>query len=71
MAYQEDPDVSAHENTFTVELSEYEYWIITQALSAAGTASHRHGMKAHARKFHEAEKSLFAAYESHMQGGSG
>lgn len=67
MAYQNEPDVSAHENTITVELTEYQYWIVAQALSAAGTASHRHGMTAHARKFHEAEKALFAGFEDHMQ----
>ncbi len=66
MAFQENPDTTAHENTIEIELSEYHYWIIAQAISAAGTASHRHGMTAHARKFHEAEKQLFGAFEDEM-----
>lgn len=49
--------------TITVELSEEHYWILAQAVSAAGTASHRHGMERHAERFHEAEKDLFRAYE--------
>lgn len=66
MAFQDEPDTTAHENTFTIELSEYHYWILVQAVSAAGTASYRHGMTAHARKFHEAEKQLYAGFEKHM-----
>lgn len=49
--------------SITVELSEEHYWILAQAVSAAGTASHRHGMERHAERFHEAEKNLFRAYE--------
>lgn len=33
--------------TIQVNLSEQHYWILTQAVSAAGTASHRHGMERH------------------------
>jgi hypothetical protein len=50
--------------TIQVNLSEQHYWILAQAVSAAGTASHRHGMERHAERFHEAEKNLFRAYEN-------
>lgn len=66
MAFQENPDTTAHETTISIELSEYHYWIAVQAISAAGTASHRHGMDYHARKFHEVEKQFYGAFEDQM-----
>lgn len=49
--------------TIKPELTELQYFVLAQAISAAGTASHRHGMKRHAEAFHEAEKAMFRAYE--------
>lgn len=49
--------------TIEPELTEYQYFVLTQAVAAAGTASNRHGMHRHAEAYHEAEKALFRAYE--------
>jgi TPR repeat protein len=50
-------------DTVKPEIPEKYYWRIIQAMAAAGTASHRHGMERHAAEFHEAEKYLYQAYE--------